>query len=81
MYNNFDIFFFSDYIRPLMNTVFGLAEVSSMNEEDGAQLPIPVPPPLCSEFERPDKEVAIQNIHSRFSQSGSLCSSGQEMCP
>ncbi|XP_078321751.1 uncharacterized protein LOC111111789 isoform X2 [Crassostrea virginica] len=73
-----------DYIQPLMNTMFGLAEMAPMDDEDGAQLPIPIPPPLCSEFDRPDKEVAVQNLRSRFSQSqgsGSLCSSGQEMRP
>lgn len=67
-----------------MNTMFGLAEMAPMDDEDGAQLPIPIPPPLCSEFDRPDKEVAVQNLRSRFSQSqgsGSLCSSGQEMRP
>ena len=55
-----------------------------MDDEEGAQLPIPITPPLCSEFDRPDKEVAVQNLRSRFSQSqgnGSLCSSGQEMRP
>ena len=67
-----------------MNTMFGLEEMAPMGDEDGAQLPISIPPPLCSEFDRPDKEVAVQNLRSRFSQSqgsGSLCSSGQEMRP
>ena len=67
-----------------MNTMFGREEMAPMDDKDRAQLPIPLPPPLCSEFDRPDKEVAVQNLRSRFSQSqgsGSLCSSGQEMRP
>lgn len=66
-----------------MNTVFGLATIAPMNE-DGFQLLNPVPPPLCSEHERPDKEAAVQSLLSRFNlslQSGSQCSSGQETCP
>jgi hypothetical protein len=41
-----------------MRTVFGLGAVSHMNE-DGVQLPVEIPPPLCSQYDRPDKDVAI----------------------
>jgi hypothetical protein len=40
-----------------MRTVFGLGAVSRMNE-DGVQLPVEIPPPLCSQYDRPDKDVA-----------------------
>ena len=48
-----------------MRTVFGLCAVSHMNE-DGVQLPVEIPPPLCSQYDRPDKDVVIQNMLSRF---------------
>ena len=70
----------SGYVETLMRTVFGLGAVSDMNE-DGVQLPIEIPPPLCSQYDRPDKDVTIQNILSRFNQipnllDENLCSSG-----
>ena len=63
-----------------MTTVFGLGAVSRINE-DGVQLPVEIPPPLCSQYDRPDKDVAIQNMLSRFNQNpnlldGNLCSFG-----
>ena len=63
-----------------MRTVFGLGAVSRMNE-DGVQLPVEILPPLCSQYDRPDKDVAIQTMLSRFNQNqnrldGNLCSSG-----
>ena len=63
-----------------MRTVFGLGAVSRMNE-DGVQLPVEIPPPLCSQYDRPDKDVAIQNMLSRFNHNpnlldGNLCCSG-----
>ena len=63
-----------------MRTLFGLGAVSHMNE-DGVQLPVEIPPPLCSQYDRPDKDVAIQNMSSRFNPNpnrldGNLCSSG-----
>ncbi|CAC5368627.1 unnamed protein product [Mytilus coruscus] len=36
-----------------------------MNKE-GIQLLVDVPPPLCSQYERPDKEQAIQSLLARF---------------
>lgn len=62
----------------MKRTVFGLGAVSHMNE-DGVQLPVKIPPPLCSQYDRPEKGVAIQNMLSRFNQNlldGNLCSSG-----
>jgi hypothetical protein len=63
-----------------MRTVFDLGAVSYM-KEDGVDLPVEIPPPLCSQYDRPDKDVAIQNILSRFNRNpnildGNLCSSG-----
>ena len=63
-----------------MRTVFGLCAVSHMNE-DGVQLPVEIPPPLCSQCDRPDRDVAIQNLLNRFNQNsnlldGNLCSFG-----
>jgi hypothetical protein len=63
-----------------MRTVFGLGAVSHMNEY-GVQLPVEIPPPLGSQYDRPDKDVAIQSMLSRFNQNqnlldGNLCSSG-----
>ena len=55
-----------------------MAEVSHMND-DGIQLLVDVPPPLASQYERPDPQTAIQNLLSRFSHCpphGSQCSSG-----
>jgi hypothetical protein len=52
-------FLSSGYVETLIRTVFGLGAVSHMNE-DGVQLP------LCSQYDRPDKDVAIQNMLSRF---------------
>jgi hypothetical protein len=43
-----------------MNTAFSIAKVSHMNDE-AIQLYIEVPPPLCSEYDRPDKDVAVQD--------------------
>jgi hypothetical protein len=45
-------FFLADYADCLMNTTFSIAKVSHMNDE-GIQLYIEVPPPLCSEYDRP----------------------------
>ena len=68
-----------------MRIVFGLGAVSHMNE-DGVQLPVEITPPLCSQKDRPDKDVAIQSMLSRFNQNQNLldvnlCSSccGQDM--
>jgi hypothetical protein len=63
-----------------MRTVFGLCAVSHMNE-DGVQLPVEIPPHLCSQYDRPDKDVAIQNMLNRFNRNqnlldGNLCRSG-----
>ena len=63
-----------------MRTVSVLGAVSHMNE-DGVQLPVEIPPPLCSQYDRPDKDVAIQNMLSRFNQNqnlldGNPCRSG-----
>ena len=46
-----------------------------MNDE-GIQLPIEQPPPLCSLFEKPDKEQAVQNLSSRFNH----CLPGESQC-
>ena len=70
--------FCTDYVEPLMNTVYGLAAEWAMNEDE-THLAIPVPPPLCDAYHRPDKEAAVQSLLSRFSQnqqSGSQCSPG-----
>ncbi|CAG2218817.1 unnamed protein product [Mytilus edulis] len=75
-----------DYVQTVMTTVMGLGKVSHMNEH-GVKLLVEVPPPLCSEYERPDKEIAVQNLMSRFNiavtshcqPDGNQCSSGQGM--
>ncbi len=33
---------------------------------DRVKLLVDVPPPLCSLYERPDKDIATQNLLSRF---------------
>ena len=74
----FFFFLFSDYVDCLIETAFAIGKVSDMNE-GGLKLLIEAPPPLCNEYERPDKETAVQNLLSRFScslQSESQCSSG-----
>jgi len=68
-------FFLADYADCLMNTTFSIAKVSHMNDE-GIQLYIEVPPPLCSEYDRPDKDVAVQNLLSRFNH----CPPGESQC-
>ena len=70
--------FVLEYVDVLMRAVFRIGEVSHMNE-DGIQLLVDVPPPLCSEYQRPDKDAAIQSLLSRFNQCqppGNQCSSG-----
>ncbi len=67
-------FFLADYVDCLMNTTFSIAKVSRTNDE-GIQLYIEVPPPLCSEYHRPDKDVAVQNLLSRFNHCQSQCNS------
>ena len=61
-----------------MRTLFGLGAVSHMNE-DGVQLPVEIPPPLCSQYDRPDKDVAIQNMLNIFNQNQNLLGCGQDM--
>jgi hypothetical protein len=51
------------YVDTLMRTVFGLGAVSRMND-DGVQLSVEIPPTLDSQYDRPDKDVAIQNMLS-----------------
>ena len=61
-----------------MKTVYGLGSVSHMNEKTGVRLAVEVPPPLCNDYDRPDKETAVQNLLSRFNQNqlhGNQCSS------
>lgn len=63
-----------------MKTVFNIAKVSHMNKE-GIQLLVDVPPPLCSQYERPDKEEAIQSLLARFNRCQpheNQCSSGAD---
>lgn len=48
--------------------MFGLEAMAPMSNEDRAKLLIP--PPLSSEFDRLDKEVAVQNLQSRLNLSG-----------
>ncbi|VDI06288.1 Hypothetical predicted protein [Mytilus galloprovincialis] len=75
-----------DYVQTVMTTVMGLGKVSHMNEY-GVKLLVEVPLPLCSEYERPDKEIAVQNLMSRFNiavtshcqPDGNQCNSGQGM--
>ncbi|VDI38082.1 Hypothetical predicted protein [Mytilus galloprovincialis] len=76
-----------DYVQTVMTTVMGLGKVSHMNDH-GVKLLVDVPPPLCSEYERPDKEIAVQNLMSRFNigvtshcqPDGNQCNSGPGMC-
>jgi hypothetical protein len=70
-----DVFVF---VETLMRTVFSLCAVSHMNE-DGVQLSVEIPPPLCSQYDRPDKDVAIQNMLNIFNQNQNLLGCGQDM--
>lgn len=54
-----------DYVENLIITVLRMAQVSSINE-DGLGLRVDVPPPLCRFNDRPDKDVAAQDLLSRF---------------
>jgi len=45
--------------RNIDEDCFGLGAVSHMNE-DGVQLPVEIPPPLCSQCDRPGKDVAFK---------------------
>ena len=79
--SSYGLVFFSDYVSCLMRTVFALSEISHMNE-DGLQLLIEPPPPLCSDYERPNKDEAVRNLQTRFNHcppGGSLCSPGMGM--
>ena len=49
-----------------MDSVISLAEECRMNTDEVPQLN-PAPPPLCSSFERPNKEQAIQLMKTRYS--------------
>jgi hypothetical protein len=60
----------SCYVDTLMRTLFGLGAVSHMNE-DGVQLSVEIPPPLCSQYDRPDKD-ATQHTGSLFAGVGSI---------
>jgi hypothetical protein len=63
-----------------MDTDFTIGQVSHMNEE-GVKLLVDVPPPLCSMYERPDKDIATQKFISRFNRCQpheSQCSAGSD---
>ena len=60
-----NLLLFTDYVECLMKTAFTIGQVSHMNDE-GVKLLVDVPPPLCSLYDRPDKEIATQNLLSRF---------------
>ncbi|XP_061170182.1 uncharacterized protein LOC133179442 [Saccostrea echinata] len=54
-----------EYIERLMNSAVSLAEEYAMNSSTVLD-DQPVPPPLCSSFERPEKTRAIQEKMSRY---------------
>lgn len=54
-----------EYVDVLKESVFEIAELGRLNES-GVQMLINKPPPLCEDYERPDKMEAVSAIQSRF---------------
>ena len=59
------IYFSTGYVQDLMDE---LLEVCDAGETSS---PVAVPDFLCSEFERPDKKIAVMHKQSRFANSAS----------
>ena len=58
------MFLYLDYVQE----VFTLAEECRMTFDDVPMM-IPAPPPLCSSFDRPNKEEAVKQHSSRYNTS------------
>ena len=54
-----------------MDEVVNLAEECHMTFDEVPQL-VQAPPPLCSSFERPNKEDAVMQMTSRYNKEHSL---------
>ena len=59
-----DIHFLLDYVADLLTEVIAVATQTKNSENEAVANP--QPPPLCSVFERPSKEAAIDQHVSRF---------------
>ena len=66
-----------EYIDQLMDVVVTAAEDQTMNSS-GVIIHSDVPPPLCSSYQLPDKETAIQEQLSRFARD---ISEKERVCP
>lgn len=61
-------FLLTDYVESLMSTVEQLATEYSMNSSNVGQHHH-APPPLCSQYQHPDKTKAVEEKLSRFNHS------------
>lgn len=61
----------SGYVQQLMDEVVALAEKCHMTFNEVPPL-VQAPPPLCSSFERPNKEDAVKQLTSRYNKDQSL---------
>ena len=57
-----------DYVKRLMFGVFHLIDQRKMSQNDGRLQLRVAPHPLAFMYERPDKNVAIQELRSCFNQ-------------